>query len=383
MRFDKRGNRRRSSRRLWIALIFASPAAIAAQDSGVSGSRTYYAYVAAESEDRVDLVRFDGETATLQDSIPVGRFPTEIDGPHGLAMDPSGERWYLTLAHGNPYGAVVAYSTATNRPEASAELGLFPATMQVTPGGLLFAANFNLHGDHEPSSVSVVDVGNMFEIARIDTCTMPHGSRLTGDGSRHYSACMMDDMLVEIDALRLEVGRGMYLGPGNEQEWPVGRPAGPMEGHEMGDAPVCGPTWAHPSVSGDHVYVACNKNAEVLEIDASDWTITRRFATGPGPYNLDVTPDGRLLVVTYKGGQATGIWDLQTGTEFARVANTRRLPHGIAVTPDSRYAFITVEGVGGEPGTVDVIDLTSGRLVASVDVGKQAGGIAFWKVVGP
>jgi hypothetical protein len=28
---------------------------------------------------------------------------------------------------------------------------------------------------------------------------------------------------------------------------------------------------------------------------------------------------------------------------------------------------------------VDVIDIAGGRLVASIDVGKQAGGIVFWK----
>lgn len=173
---------------LWAlgSTAVAVPAA-AAQESSPGGPLSYYVYVAAESEDRVDLVRFNGAGASVLDSIPVGRFPTEIDGPHGLAVDPNGERWYVTLAHGNPFGTVVAYSTATNRPAGSAELGLFPATMQVTPAGLLFAANFNLHGEHEPSSVSVVDVGAMIEVAQIPTCTMPHGSRLTADASRHYS----------------------------------------------------------------------------------------------------------------------------------------------------------------------------------------------------
>ncbi|MDH3735097.1 MAG: YncE family protein [Gemmatimonadota bacterium] len=362
--------------------LLAAPAATSAQDAGASGARSYYVYVAAESEDRVDIVRFRGGSATLVDSISVGRFPTEIDGPHGLAVDPSGERWYLTLAHGNPFGSVVGYSTETNRPEGSVTLGMFPATMQVTPAGLLFAVNFNLHGDHVPSSVSVVDVQSMIEIAQVETCTMPHGSRLTRDGARHYSACMMDDMLVEIDALRLEVSRRMYLGPENERDWPADDSSSPKSAHEGMDMPVCSPTWAQPSIDGSRIYVACNKNAEVLEIDSKEWRVTRRFETGPGPYNLDVTPDGRRLVVTYKGGQATGVWDLETGREHARIANSRRLPHGIAVTPDSRFAFITVEGVGGEPGTVDVIDLERGELVSSADVGKQAGGVAFWKVEG-
>ncbi|MDX1393863.1 MAG: YncE family protein [Gemmatimonadota bacterium] len=338
----------------------------------------YLAYVAAESEDRVDLVRFDGRDAMLIESIPVGRLPTEIDGPHGLALDPTGERWYLTLAHGNPYGVVVAYSTATNRPEGRATLGLFPATMQVAPSGLLFAVNFNLHGNHEPSSVSVVDVETMTEVARIPTCAMPHGSRLSADGSRHFSVCMMDDMLVEIDAHRLEVRRRLSLAPGHEREVTAEETSSPG-GHRAVGTATCGPTWAQPDVAGARVYVACNRNAEILEIDLEEWRVTRRFETGPGPYNLDVTADGTRMIATYKSGQATGIWDLDSGVELHRIENSRRLPHGIAVTPDSRFAFISVEGVGGEPGTVDVVDLDSGRRVASVDVGKQAGGVVFWK----
>lgn len=361
---------------VWVSLFaLAAPiAGASAQESG-SGGPSYYVYVAAESEDRVDLIRFDDTGASLVDSVFVGRFPTEIDGPHGLAVDPGGEHWYVSLAHGNPFGSVVAYSTATNRPAGSADLGLFPATMEVTPAGLLFAANFNLHGAHEQSSVSVVDVGSMIEVARIPTCVMPHGSRLTADGSRHYSVCMMDDLLVEVDAHRLEVARRFHLAPGAERPWSRDwLPSRPLR------AETCGPTWAHPSVDGSRVYVACNRNAQVLEIDAASWRVARRFDTGQGPYNLDVTPDGERLVVTYKGGQATGVWDLASGEEVARVPNTRTLPHGIAISPDSRYAFVSIEGVGGEPGTVDVIDLAAGVRAASVDVGKQAGGIAFWKV---
>ena len=58
---------------------------------------------------------------------------------------------------------------------------------------------------------------------------------------------------------------------------------------------------------------------------------------------------------------------------------TRRVPSGLVISPDSRYAFVTLEGVGSEPGTVDMIDLRALARVASVDVGQQAGGIDFWK----
>ena len=53
----------------------------------------------------------------------------------------------------------------------------------------------------------------------------------------------------------------------------------------------------------------------------------------------------------------------------------------IFISPDSRYAFVSVEGIRGEPGSVDVFDLENLTLVDHAEVGKQAGGIAFWKMV--
>jgi hypothetical protein len=54
--------------------------------------------------------------------------------------------------------------------------------------------------------------------------------------------------------------------------------------------------------------------------------------------------------------------------------------HGVVITPDGRYAISTAEGVGSEPGAVDFFDLQSLEHVTSVDIGKQAGGLAFWKM---
>ena len=142
----------------------------------------------------------------------------------------------------------------------------------------------------------------------------------------------------------------------------------------------CGPTWVQPSPDGSRAWIACNKNRQIIEVDLDGWEVTRRFDTGADPYNLDVTPDGATLVVTYKGGDAIGVFDLDGGTERVAVPSSRRIPHGVAVSPDSRYAFVTIEGVGNDPGTVDVIDLDAGSRVASVDVGRQAGGIGFWKM---
>jgi DNA-binding beta-propeller fold protein YncE len=148
----------------------------------------------------------------------------------------------------------------------------------------------------------------------------------------------------------------------------------------MGDhKPTCTPTWAQPSNDGSVVYVACNQTNDIVAINTADWKLARRFPAGNGVYNLAMTKDGRLIA-TNKRGQSVSIFDPVSGKELANISTKRKVVHGAVVSPDDRYAFISVEGVGEEPGTVEVIDLAAMRTVATIDVGPQAAGIDFWKM---
>ena len=222
--------------------------------------------------------------------------PTAIDGPHGLAVAPDGRSLFVSLAHGQPFGAVWKYSTsAPNDVTGRVTLGSFPATMQVSPSGdFLYVVNFNLHGDRVPSSVSVVDTTAMIEIKRIPTCVMPHGSRFEPSGARHYSACMMDDALVEIDTGTLRVSRHFIVTKGRERgvEGPMPASAAPTGSHQAhgSEAPKpddgsCSPTWAQPGADGRSVFIACNALERVVEVDAGSWTAPRRMPAGAGIYN--------------------------------------------------------------------------------------------------
>src|SRR5262249_14416475 len=130
-------------------------------------------------------------------------------------------------------------------------------------------------------------------------------------------------------------------------------------GHDMGGHGLeppkpgdvgCSPTWAQPSADGKFVYVACNKSDEIVEVDAATWKMTRRIPVRGGVYNLAATKDGRLIT-TNKRDQSVSIIDLKTGKELARVPTKRKVVHGAVVSPDGRYAFISVEGIGADPGT--------------------------------
>ena len=369
-------------------------------------AQSYYVYVTAESEDEVSVVKFDGKKAETIKTIPVGVWPAEIEGPHGITVGPNGEYWYLSLAHGNPYGMLYKFKTGTDELVGTVQLGLFPASMQVSPvTGLLYCVNFNLHGDMVPSTVSVVDVESMTELDQITTGAMPHGSRLSSDGMKHYSVAMMSGELFEIDALDLVVTKKFDLDEASKMlDMDHSKMDHSAMGHNMTDKgqkekamdhskmdhsamghgamkhSAFKPTWVSPHPSKDLVYVAGNGADEVLEIDTKTWKATRKFKTDKGPYNIDLSPDGKYMVVSYKSAAKTGIWNLETGEELARLNNSQKVTHGVAVSPDSRYAFVSVEGIADDPGMVDVIDLQTLKVVDTAYLGKQAGGIAFWKV---
>lgn len=356
-----------------------------------AGAGDYLVYVLSEASDKISVVRFGASGARVEREFKTGMMEPDVDGPHGIAFTPDRSAYFVSLGHGRPYGTVWKYSAGTDRVLKRITLGPFPATMDVSPdGNFLYVVNFNLHGDMVPSSVSVVVADEMLEIKRIQTCTMPHGSRFNPQGTRHYSACMMDDMLVEIDTTSLSVARHFRLTKGRE----AGKSGAPQveagaghAGHDSGghgsEPPKpgdvgCSPTWAQPSADGKMIYVACNKSSEIVEIDAASWRVVRRIEGGPGVYNLAVTRDGKL-VATNKRGPSVSIYDLKSWKELARLETKRRVVHGAVVSPDDRYAFISVEGVGTEPGTVEVIDLAALKTVATVDVAPQAAGIDFWK----
>jgi len=367
------------SRVVLAVLLVAAPAA--SLHAQVKPDRDYLVYVLSESADKIALVRFGPDGARIERQVDTGDMPVDIDGPHGIVISPDRQFYYVSIAHGRPFGSVWKYSTRDDSLVAKTTLGYFPATLDITPdGAFLFVVNFNLHGDMVPSSVSVVSTQTMTEVARLTTCTMPHGSRLNSSGTKQYSACMIDNMLVEIDTRSLKVTHQFAVSKTGDAMSSMKHSGGGhgMEPPRPGDN-TCSPTWAEPSIDGASVYVACNNSSEIVEVNTRDWQVVRRIAARAGVYNLDVTHDGQRLVATNKRDQSVSIYELKSGRELARLPTKRKVLHGVVVTPDDRYAFVTVEGIGSEPGTVEVIDLTALKTVATVDVGPTAAGIDFYK----
>lgn len=347
----------------------------------LSSAQTYIAYCTVPSQNEVALIQFNGTRAQVAEVIEVGRYLTEAEEPNGITVAPDGKHWFLSVARGSPNGYLHKYETGTNRFVTQLELGLFPASMEISRStGLLYVVNRNLKESQEPSSVMVVDPETMTLVDQIQTEILPSGSRLNKEGTLHYHVSTLSDELIEINALTMEVQRRITIAADGSHEMKADGKMMDMPNKHHTAVAKAKPVWATPHPWRDLVYVASSGSDEVVEVNVLDWKVTQRFQVGESPNRMEVSPNGKYLIVTYSGEGATGIWDLQRGIELARISNSSSVSRGVAITDDNKYAFITVKSATGKSGAVDVIDLNSRELVSSVRLGGATGGIYFWKM---
>lgn len=314
-------------------------------------------YVGLESEDAVAVV--DPGAGELLRKIPVGLSAEEMEGVHALVVSPDGEHYYVALAHGWPHGSVWKMATAKDSLAGRTGVGLFPATMAITPDGTwLFVANYNLHGDPRTDTVSAIHTPTMTEVERIPVCTKPHGMAASSDGRWVYASCTRDDGIRKIAVSSLSVVDSMSARTAEDRA--AGR--------------VCYAAGLALSADDSELYVACHRSDEVRVVPTARFgTIAATIPTGKGPYLLRTGPEGRVWVPNRNGSSYTVI-DPRSRDAIATRPSSASHPHTFAFGPDGT-AYLSMESRAVVPGAVDVIDPVTLETVRSIEVGLQATGI--------
>jgi YVTN family beta-propeller protein len=131
------------------------------------------------------------------------------------------------------------------------------------------------------------------------------------------------------------------------------------------------------------LYVACNYGNTVQVWDAVTLQRVKEIPVGKGAYNVEPSPDGRLVVVTNKKDRSVSLIDASRLVEVARIPTSKKVVHGIAFSPDSRLAYVSCESIGVDPGAVDVIDLVARKRIASVAISGQPTGLSVLSSASP
>jgi YVTN family beta-propeller protein len=375
-------------------LLAVAVLAAAAPAAAQAPAFNYKLGVVSESGDIVTWIQPGPNSLKVDHVVQVGIMPADIDGPHNIFVSPDRRFYYITIAHGQPFGSLWQMAIDGDTVVGRAPVELFPTTVATTPDGeLAFVANSDFHGDRpRVNFVSVVHTPTMTNITNLLACDMPHGVKSNHAGTRIYISCMHSDELLEIDVAELAISRRVKTGTGHQP--PAGGHAGHQPSGAAGSSPApggtalplnpalnreCAPTFVTVSPDDKRLYAACNYGNSLQVWDAESLTLIKEIPVGTGAYNVEPSPDGNLLIVTNKKAQSVSLVDTRSLTEIARIPTSKKIVHGVAFSPDGKYAYITAESIGADPGSVDMIDLASKTIVATIPVPAQPTGISLWR----
>ena len=372
--------------RLVLGLMLAATSGLMAQ----APEQRYKVAIVSESGDIVTWLTPQGGSLTVDRTVPVGIMPADIDGPHNIAMAPDMKSYFVTIAHGVPFGTLWRFDTATDTLIGKATVELFPTTIAITPDGeFAFVANSDFHGDRpRVNVVSIVHVPTMAKITDLPACDMPHGVKVNHAGTLAYVSCMNSDEILEVDVNTFAITRRARIGKGHDMNamasdrnvhanhQPAATGSSPAPSGHL--AKECAGTFVSVSRDDKTLYVACNYGNTVQVWDAATLTLKKEIPVGAGAYNVEPSPDGSVIIVTNKKDQSFSILDAKTLTETARIKTAKKIVHGVAYSPDGKYAYISQESIGSDPGAIDVVDLTTRKVTSSIAIPAQPTGLAIY-----
>jgi YVTN family beta-propeller protein len=129
---------------------------------------------------------------------------------------------------------------------------------------------------------------------------------------------------------------------------------------------AAGPHGMAITQDGRTVYVSGDGSSSLDVIDTATDKVVKTIDVGKTPNGVALTPDNRLLLVAVYGENRIAFIDTSTQAVVATTAVPK--PHTVAISPDGKLAYVTVQ----EPGHFGLaqIDLTTRSVVRTVALEK-------------
>ncbi|MBM4320837.1 MAG: hypothetical protein FJ125_13010, partial [Deltaproteobacteria bacterium] len=131
------------------------------------------------------------------------------------------------------------------------------------------------------------------------------------------------------------------------------------------DAEYRSPIGLALSPDGRHLYVSCERQNRVQEIDTASRKMTRSFPVGSFPYDVVPTRAGDRLYVSNRLSDDVSVVELATGREAGRLPAGDD-PHGLALGPGEQLLYVA----NLAEDNVSVIDLASGQELRRLATGR-------------
>ena len=174
---------------------------------------------------------------------------------------------------------------------------------------------------------------------------------VVADGTRAYTGNMGSNTVSELD-----LGTGEFV-----RSLPV--PATPEAINVTPD--------------GKEVWVGSNNTGKLSVIDVAAWTVSTAAEGFSWPYRVLFTPSMQSVLIPDLTREDLRFLDRATRKETARLTFPGGGPQGITITPDGRYALLSLS----KQGRIAIIDVPTQRVVGYLAAGQTPDGIVYTETV--
>lgn len=313
-----------------IALLIISSSSLAALSSPLQRL-----YVANEGSDSISVI--DPAMGSVITRVPTGPHP------HNVNVDPSGRYFYVTNYGGN---ALQVFDVKTHTLISTVRVGDHPAHVVPEPTGkTLYVSN---EGGNTLSVISVPDFRVTESLALKGQG--PHGHVISPDGrilltpnSRSGDVSVIDLVQQKTELIKLPSGaKPVAMGITSDGKFAFVTDAGLNQVHKIdlaqkvvmaslsvGKRPIQVPV--HPT--RPFLYIPCMEDGALYKVNIEKWKVERVIPVGKGA-------------------------------------------HGIAYSPDGKYAYVTLTWEKPK-GKVAVVDMEKDKMLISIEVEEAPNGVAF------
>ena len=300
-------------------------------------------------------------TATVLDVASrrvLATLPTGV-GPHEVAVSRDGQ-WAVVSNYGQqkPGGnSLTLIDLGTASVKSTIDLGEYrrPHSMAFLPGDSLLAVT-----SETSKKVLLVHPSRGTVVGSIETnAPASHMLAITADGIRIYTSNVAAGSITEQDFPGRTVLRTINVAP-------------VVEGLAV-------------TPGGEQVWVGSNKERTVSIVDTKSGAVIDTIGGFGMPYRMAITADGRTAVVTDPPKSNVLIYDVgkrrlrftvpipAEGVLGSAEFPGSPSPEGIALSRDGLTAYVALQGLN----RVAIVDVTSGKLVATMPTGAGPDGIGY------
>ena len=287
-------------------------------------------------------------TATVID-VASGRTLATIatgGGPHEIALSSDARTAVVTDYSGPPSGrTLTVIDVPTMKVVRTIDMGDHPR-----PHGIVFLPGDSLVATTSEQSGHVVIVNILVGAIRRAAPTEGLGSHMVGvtaNGARGFTGNMRSNTVSEVD-----IRTGQFV-----RSIPV--PATPEAINVTPD--------------GTEAWVGSNNTGKLSVIDVARWTVGTVAEGFRWPYRVLITPDVTTVMVPDLTLEELRFFDRASRKEIARLSFPGGGPEGITITPDGRYALLSLS----KQARVAIIDMKTRSVAGYLAAGETPDGIVY------